>query len=163
MLTELKIPRVYTSMSFGSCDSKEVQVYCDASVHAIAAVGYILAKRKDQEELGFILGKAKVAPSQGHTIFRLEHCAAVLSTEIAQYISEQLDIDLSKFWFYSDSRVVLGYISNQSRRFYIYVSNKVARVRHITSPDQLKYVSTNNNPPYVATRAINVSDFKDSM
>lgn len=29
LLTELKIPRVYTSMSFGSCDSKEVHVYCD--------------------------------------------------------------------------------------------------------------------------------------
>lgn len=75
LLTELKIPRVYTSMSFGSCDSNGVHVYCDASEHAIAAVGYLLAKRKDQEELGFILGKAKVAPSHGHTIPRLELCA----------------------------------------------------------------------------------------
>lgn len=163
LLTELKIPRVYTSMSFGRCDSKEVHVYCDASEHAIAAVGYLLAKRKDQEELGFVLGKAKVAPSHGHTIPRLELCAAVLSTEIAQYISEQLDIDLSKFWFYSDSKVVLGYISNQSRRFYTYVSNRVARIRQITSPEQWKYVSTNNNPADVATRTIHVSDLKNSM
>lgn len=112
LLSELKIPRVYTSMSFGSCDSKEVHVYCDASKHVIAAVGYLLAKIKDQEGLGFILEKAKVAPSHGHTIPHLELCAAVLSTEIAKYISEQLDIDLSKFLFYSDSRVVLGYISH---------------------------------------------------
>ena len=31
LLTELKIPRVYTTMSFESCDSKEVHMYCDAS------------------------------------------------------------------------------------------------------------------------------------
>lgn len=163
MLTELKIPRVYTSMSFGNSDSKEVYVYCDASEHAIAAVGYLLAKSKDQKELGFILGKAKVAPSHGHTIPRLELCAAVLSTEIALIISEQLDIDLSKFRFHSDSKVVLGYITNQSRRFYTYVSNRVARIRQVTSPDQWRYVSTNNNPADVATRTIHVSDLKTSM
>ncbi|XP_062573639.1 uncharacterized protein LOC134235517 [Saccostrea cucullata] len=163
LLTELKIPRVYTSMSFASCDSKEVHMYCDASEHGIAAVGYLLARREDQKELGFILGKAKVAPSHGHTIPRLELCAAVLSTEIAQYISEQLDIDLSKFLFHSDSKVVLGYITNQSRRFYTYVSNRVARIRQVTSPNQWKYVSTNNNPADVATRPMNVADLKDSM
>ena len=92
MLTELKIPRVLTSMSFGISDSKEVYMYCDASEHAIAAVGYLLAKSKDQKELGFILGKAKVAPWHGRTIPRLELCAAVLSTEIALIFSEQLDI-----------------------------------------------------------------------
>ena len=79
---------------FWNSDSKEVYVYCDASEHAIAAVGYLLAKSKDQNALGFILGKAKVASSHGHTI--LELWAAVMSTEIALIISEQLDIDLSK-------------------------------------------------------------------
>lgn len=117
LLSELKIPRVYRSMSFGSCDSIEVHVYCDASENAIAAVGYVLAERKEQKELGFILGKAKVATSHGHTIPHLELCTAVLSTEIAQYISEQLNIDLSNFTLYSDSKLVFSYITNQSRRF----------------------------------------------
>ena len=43
------------------------------------------------------------------------------------------------------------------------MSNRVARIRQVTSPDQWKYVSTNNNPADVATRTIHVSDLKTSM
>jgi hypothetical protein len=64
--------------------TKELHVYADASEKSIAAVAYLRPLDKDgNPDLGFVLGKAKVAPTNGHTILRLELCAAVLAVEIA--------------------------------------------------------------------------------
>lgn len=85
--------------------NKRIHIYCDTSESAISAVTYI-------ESLGnfeFILGKSKLAPLKGHSIPRLELCCAVLAVEIAKCVSEQLELPIEHFKFYSDSKVVLGY------------------------------------------------------
>ncbi len=66
---------------------------------------------------GFVLGKAKLAPQAAHTIPRLELGAAVLAAELAETIMDELDFSLDAVEFYTDSRVVLGYINNQTRLF----------------------------------------------
>lgn len=76
-LENLRIPRVIVPKL---CEAlrRELLVYCDASELAIAAVCYLKAKYSDgSSSQGFVLGKAKVAPVSGHTIPRLELCAAV--------------------------------------------------------------------------------------
>lgn len=56
----------------------------DASSTAIAAVAYLKTTDSDGEiNVGFICGKAKLAPRPEITIPRLELCAAVLAVEIA--------------------------------------------------------------------------------
>ncbi|XP_071942937.1 uncharacterized protein [Antedon mediterranea] len=60
--------------------------------------------------------------------------------------------------FYSDSRVVLGYISNQTRRFYVYVSNRIERILRTTQPAQWRYIESGKNPADLATRGISASD-----
>ena len=107
--------------------------------------------------IGFLLGKAKVAPKSGHTIPRLELCAAVLAVDIADVLSEQLNIPLSAFHYYTDSKIILGYIYNQTRRFYIYVSNRVQRIKRTSKSEQWSYVSTNSNPADQATRSLHAS------
>lgn len=69
---------------------------------------------KDQQ-VGFILGKTKLSPSHALTIPRLELCAEVLATEIAEIALKHLDVSFDAVKFYSDSKVVLGYIHNQSQ------------------------------------------------
>ncbi|XP_070206312.1 uncharacterized protein [Littorina saxatilis] len=98
------------------------------------------------------MGKAKVAPKSGNTIPRLELCSAVLATDLWQLISEQLDVVPKSVTFYTDSKVILGYINNEKRRFYTYVSNRVERIRRVTDPQQWKYIPTDSNPADVATR-----------
>jgi hypothetical protein len=45
------------------------------------------------KQLGFVLGKAKLAPPSEHSIPRLEFCAVVLAVEVAQFVAlEQLDL-----------------------------------------------------------------------
>ena len=68
-------------------------------------------------------------------------------------LSERV-VELDSITYYSDSRVVLGYITNEARRFYAYVSNRVERIRKYSSPNQWRYVSTHHNSADVATRLV---------
>ncbi|XP_044152743.1 uncharacterized protein LOC122940262 [Bufo gargarizans] len=138
-------------------------VFSDASVKAISAVAYLRTMDTNgQYHVGFIMGKAKLAPQPEHTIPRLELCAAVLAVEMAELITSEIDIDLKKVEFYTDSKVVLGYIYNESRRFYVYVNNRVLRIRKSTCPEQWHYVPTDNNPADHATRAVAASRLKNT-
>lgn len=126
-LKELHVPRAYSSFSSSKAQNTELQVFSDASVKAIAAVTYL--KLTDQDgrcEVGFVLGKAKLAPQPDLTISRLELCAAVLAVEVTELIIEELDLKLNTIRYYTDSKVVFGYIHNQTRRFYVYVNNRPA-------------------------------------
>lgn len=153
-LQGLEIPRMYVSIPLSKATNAEFHVFCDASEKAISAVAYVQVPNTSDSSLGFVMGKAKVAPSSGHTIPRLELCAAVLAVELWQSVMDQMDLSPPslKVTFYTDSKVVLGYISNETRRFYTYVSNRVERIRRVSQPEQWKYVPTTLNPADLATR-----------
>ena len=130
-----------------------MHIFSDASEQVIAAVAYLkISPKEGPSEVGFILGKAKVAPFHGHTIPRLELCGAVLAVELAEVIEDHLGLPTDKMHFYTDSKVVLGYIYNASKRFYVYVANRVQRIRKSTNPDQWSYVASDKNPADSATR-----------
>ena len=107
---------------------------------------------KVNDHIGFVMGKSKLAPISGHSIPRLELCGAVLATEIGEFVSDHLSIPSSAIRYFTDSKVVLGYIRNQTRRFYTYVSNRVSRIHSVSKPDQWNYVPSNLNPSDSATR-----------
>ncbi|KAM4807850.1 uncharacterized protein WCC33_000269 [Rhinophrynus dorsalis] len=108
----------------------------------------------NQTHIGFLFGKAKLAPKPEHTIRRLELCGAVLAVEIADFMLHELDILINDTKFYTDSKVVLGYIYNQTKRFYVYVSNRVERIRKSSKPEQWHYVPSEINPADHATRPV---------
>ncbi|XP_058881751.1 uncharacterized protein LOC131737334 [Acipenser ruthenus] len=154
-LQQFETPRAYTATFLSKAQRKEIHIFSDASVKAIAAVAYL--RVMDHEgvwHVGFILGRAKLAPQSVHTIPRLELGAAVLAVEVAELIVCEMDIELGAVEFYTDSKVVLGYICNQTRRFYVYVSNRVQRIRRFSRPEQWHYVHTAQNPADIATRSV---------
>ena len=162
VLETLRIPRTYVSC-LSQTVTKELHVYSDNSEKAIAAVAYLRTLDKDgNPDLGFVLGKAKVAPTNGHTIPRLELCAAVLAVEIAQCALEQLDLPINSIKYYTDSKVVLGYITNDTRRCYIYVGNRVERIRKFSLPEQWNYVNTDHNSADSAIRSLPASEIHNS-
>ncbi|XP_063412631.1 uncharacterized protein LOC134695338 [Mytilus trossulus] len=162
-LQNLQIPRRYSDISFLNSTHLEVHVFSDASKDAIASAAYLKLFGENESEVSFLMGKAKVSPVHSHTIPRLELCAAVLSVEIADTLKEQLKLDSTYFHFYTDSNVVLGYLTNETRRFYVYVSNRVNRIRTSSSPSQWSYISTDLNPADVATRSLNTLDLPSSV
>lgn len=106
------------------------------------------------------MGKAKLSPEQ--TVPRLELCAAVLAVELAEFITSEIDIPLYGITYFTDSKVVLGYIYNETRRFYVYVSNRVLRIRKSSHPNQWKYVRTDENPADIGTRSVAASHLQNT-
>ncbi|KAK0145245.1 hypothetical protein N1851_015867 [Merluccius polli] len=79
-LTSLQIPRTYSEISPAKGSRRELIVFCDASTKAIGSVAYLkLTDTDGNVHVGFVMGKAKLAPLPEHTVPRLELCAAVLA------------------------------------------------------------------------------------
>lgn len=107
-----------------------------------------------QIETGVVIGKVRLAPQPGLTIPRLELCAAVLAMEIAEMVVTEMETTFDRIIFYTDSKVVLGYIHNQSRRFYIYMHNRIQRIHQSPCPGQWKYVPMHLNPADICSRTM---------
>ncbi|XP_060772289.1 uncharacterized protein LOC132883105 [Neoarius graeffei] len=162
-LQALKIPRPYTQTSPSAALHRELCVFSDASILAIGAVAYLrVTDQGGGLHVGFILGKAKLAPRPDLTIPRLELCAAVLAVDIAETIKAEMDIPVDKVTFFTDSKIVLGYINNEKRRFYVFVNNRVQRIRRSSEPQQWRYVASNQNPADLATRSVPAARLKDT-
>ena len=71
------------------------------------------------------MGKVRVAPLKPMSTPRRELTAAVISANVASILSRELKYKDPVDVFYTDSSVVLGYISNEAKRFHTYVGNRV--------------------------------------
>lgn len=85
-----------------------------------------------------LFGQSLVAPYQTTSILRLELFAAVLASQTINKIVKEIGMEINEIMFYKDSNVVLGYIQKESRRFYVYIANRVQTIRKISSPKQWK-------------------------
>lgn len=164
-LKDMHIRRTYMSStaSLRSAVKRELHVYSDASEYAVAAVADLVTISDDNEKhVGFVMVKAKVAPKHGHSIPRLELCGALLAVELYEIILSALNTNFDYVQFHIDSKVVLGYINNRTRRFFMYVSNRVEKILRITSASQWKYVPTSLNPADSGTRSLSADQLQDS-
>ncbi|KAJ0049815.1 hypothetical protein NL108_003586 [Boleophthalmus pectinirostris] len=108
-LKDLHVPRTYTSTSLSQAKHKELCLFSDASTKAIGAVAYLKTVHQDDKVgIGFVMGKARLAPQSEPTIPRLELCAAVLAVEMADLIQDELDVQFDAVHFYTDSKGSLG-------------------------------------------------------
>lgn len=67
-------------------------------------------------------------------------------------------MEIDEVTFYTDLTVVLGYILNESRIFYVYVANYIQLIRKISSPEQWTYFGTSENPADLATYPLNAQN-----
>jgi len=74
--------------------------------------------------------------------------------QAAQEVLKEIDMEIAGIAYYTDSKVVLGYITNESRRFYVYVANRVQMIRSLSTPEQWRYVESERNPADLATRGV---------
>lgn len=91
------------------------------------------------------MNKARVAHLKTLTIPRLELSVAMISVRVSSLLLNEFQYQNVTHVFWTDSHVVLGYISNDSKRFYVFVANRDA-----TSPSQWRYIETESNPADIA-------------
>ena len=113
--------------------------------------------------MSFVFGKAKLALCHKTINPRLELCVATLRIKITELINQELDIKPDAIAYYSDSRVVLGYITNETRFFYVYLSNRVEHIRKSSSPEQWCYAPSHWIPADLAKRSVDAQSLSSSM
>lgn len=130
LLNTLKIPRW---IGYSPEHSMELHGFCDASQVGIAAVVYI--KNLNLNTVELLVAKAKVAPKKDDknaksvTIPRLELAAAALLATLVYNVTNSVNInfDVKRLW--SDSKVVLGWINANPKRYKTFVANKISKIQ----------------------------------
>ncbi|XP_056597979.1 uncharacterized protein LOC130433119 [Triplophysa dalaica] len=161
-LQGLQIPRCITSGKMETTQRIELHHFSDASSQGYGQCSYIRLLSEDKVHCSLVIGKARVAPTKVVTIPRLELSAAVVSSAVSSMLREELELKIDQEYFWTDSKVVLGYINNEARRFHVFVANRVQRIRETSDPAQWYYVDSDSNPADHASRGLSVSELISS-
>lgn len=132
--------------------------FSDASTMGYGQCSYIrLVDDQDNIHCSLVMAKSRVTPLKSITIPRLELTAAVVSVRMKLLLRNELEYTMTE-WFWTDSNVVLGYIANNTRRFHVFVANRVQQIRDVSEPYQWNYVSSSDNPADIASRGASADE-----
>ena len=146
----------------GSEDERknQIHIFTDASEWGYAAVAYSKSEKVDgTKNLELIACKTKVAPLTAMSTPRLELLAAELGVKLAEKVCESLEVEIKGVKMWTDSRDVIGWLSNRSRVFKPFVSFRVGKIQNITDIEQWSYIESKKNPADKASRGQSMSEF----
>lgn len=86
-----------------------------------------------------------------------ELTAAIVSVKVALSLRKELPVPISSEFFWTDSQVVLAYISSETKRFHVYVGNQGQFIRQHSQLYQWMYVPSKENPADDISRGLNLS------
>ena len=88
----------------------------------------------------------------------MELVAATLSVKISALLQKETQLLNVKETFRTDSEVVLGYIRNESRKFKVFVANRIELIRDHTDIYQWHYGGTKDNLADYSSRGTDVAN-----
>ena len=164
LLDSVKIKRCVKPDNFGDVQSVELHHFSDACTEGYAQSSYIrLVDDRQTVHCSFVMGKSRVTPIKQVTIPRLELTAALLSAKISKMLDRELQYPTIKHYVWTDSQIVLGYIKNESRRFHVFVANRVQQIRDLTDAKEWRHVASTDNPADCGSRGVTTSGFDTCM
>ncbi|XP_067045500.1 uncharacterized protein [Acropora muricata] len=156
-LNHLSTPRCYFSGGCSRDASFELHHFSDASEYGYGTVCYLRKESGDGTvESTFIMAKSRCAPLQYVSVPRLELQAATIAARVHRLVSSEINLEISASFFWTDSKVTLQYVKNESRRFKTYVANRVCEIRSVSQPSQWRYCPSILNPADDASRGLTV-------
>ncbi|XP_075252273.1 uncharacterized protein LOC142344459 [Convolutriloba macropyga] len=135
----------------------ELHTFTDASELVLSAVSYLRIEHIGESvSVAFVIGKARVAPLKRMTIPNLELRAAVYGAQLAQFVRDEMDIEIHKQVFWSDSTTVLYWLRTPEIRHRIVIANTLAKILDNSSAQDWFYISSTRNSADDGTRGYNV-------
>lgn len=151
----IEVPRCVTSTEV---ESIQIVGYADASFKGFGCCLYLRTLCKDGTvKVELLCAKSRVAPlSRSHTIPQLELNSALLLAQLASRAKTSLKnqyADIPVF-LYSDSQIVLYWIYSNSIKGKPYVSNRVKKIKDLTTNCMWSFVKTSDNPADLLSRGV---------
>ena len=154
-MVKLKVPRC---LQPPQATERQLHHFADASEAAYGVASYLRvmdAQRRVSTSL--VMAKSHLAPIKPLTIPRLELQAATLATRQDALLRRELDVDLARSQYWTDSTIVLQYIKNTEKRFHTFVANRVAEIQGKTEAKDWHHVRTQENPANDTSRGVPAS------
>ena len=115
--------------------SKQLHGFSDASEVAYAGVVYLRMVDSDGfVHVSLVMAKTRVAPIKRLTIPRLELCGANLLSEVMDHTRKVFNISLDDTFTWTDSMVVLQWLSGNPRLLKTFVGNRISNIVELVPP-----------------------------
>ena len=135
----------------------ELHGFCDGGEQAYGAAIWLRWPTSDGFVLRFVAAKSFVAPIKRKSTQRLELLGALILSRMLTFI--KTIIAASNVYMWTDSAVVLHWLSKPSSKFKAFVSTRVQEIQESLSniPACFKYIDSKLNPADALTKPIHVS------
>ena len=166
LLANRQLPRCYYHTTSQPL-TRQLHCFSNASKKACGAVIYVRSTYRDYPPVvALVVSKTKVAKltkegQPANTIPRQELCGALLLTQILLPVKAALKISEEDIYAWTDSSIVLSWLSNHPKDYKPYVSNRISAILEVTSPGTWKHVPTSLNPADCASRGLMPKDLLD--
>ena len=151
-VNQLQIKRCFT-YNDSEVLTYQLHHFSDASLVGYGCVSYLRIQNKDGSvEVSMVYSKSRVSPIKQVTIPRLELMAATLSVKSDITLRRELGLPLEDSVFWTDSKIVLAYICDTSKRYQMFVANKIETIRSNSALTQWHHISGTENSAYIASR-----------
>lgn len=152
----IKIPRW---IQFHPSDLVQIHGFSDDSKSAYCATVYIRCQTNSQSVFtNLLVAKSKVAPIQTICLPRLELNGAVLLAKLIDYVIHSFDFIENQIFLWTDSSIVLGWLSKTPSTWETYVANRIALIHQLAPKATWRHVSSHDNPADLGTRGCKPSE-----
>ena len=133
----------------------DFQGFSDASEKAYGAVVFVRVVDDDGiHHVSLLTAKTRVAPLKPVTVPRLELCGAQLLATLMKSVISALEVENSKIFCWSDSKIVLSWISSVPKKWNSFVQNRVSNIIELLPQATWNYVRSADNPADLISRGI---------
>ena len=159
-LADISLPRCYFLDE--PTVSVSLQGFSDASEQGFAAVVYIRATYNNSSPTcRLVVAKSRLAPKVTRTVPELELCGAVLLCSLLETTRVTLGIPKERVMAWSDSTIVLGWLTKCPDDYRTFVANRITTVITSFPSSHWHHVPTRDNPADCASRGISAKELKD--
>ena len=161
LLTTMHVPRCYFSFKDATV-STQLHGFSDASEDAYGGVVFLRTEDSTKKvHVALVISKTKVSPIKRLSIPRLELCGAQVLTKLLCHAKRILNVPVGSVFAWTDSTVVLGWLSGSPRRFKTFVGNRVSSIIDQLPPEQWRHVPGSQNPADCASRGLFPAQLKE--
>ena len=138
---------------------RQLHGFSDASELAYAGVIYLhQVDTTGNIHTSLVASKTKVAPIKRLTIPRLELCGVFLLAQLLRHCQLVFGLPLQDVFAWSDSTIVLSWLTGNPRCFKTFVGNRISRTIDLVPSNRWHFVEGTRNPADCASRGLYPSE-----